>query len=293
MPAFPLDASLPLWPRLLARIAAGLIPARASRTVPVASLSKARPPVMLVGAGPGDPRLLTVAAVDAIRAAEVVLYDYLVSPPILDMIPARALRICVGKAKGNHLVAQDDINALLVAHGHSGKRVVRLKGGDPFLFGRGGEEMLALHAAGLSVQVVPGITAALGCGASAGIPVTHRGLAQGVTFVTGHGKDGEPDLNWPALAALGHTLVIYMGLSAAPGISRHLLAAGMGGATPVALVRDGTRPGQVVARGRLDGLPTLAASIGGTGPTLLIIGAVADLGALVTSTLVPVAGQAA
>jgi len=235
------------------------------------------PPVKLVGAGPGDPALLTLAAAEAIRSADVILYDHLVGKPILDLARRDAEMICVGKRKADHLMAQGAINDLLVEKGRTGRRVIRLKGGDPFLFGRGGEEMQALRAAGLGCVVVPGVTAALGCGAAAGIPLTHRDHAAGVTFITGHGRNGEPDLDWPSLARLRHTLVVYMGVSACATIAERLQAHGLAGDTPAALVQNGTRPDQILVTGTLAGLAGIAADRGLTGPAIIVIGAVAAL----------------
>src|SRR5437870_6553002 len=173
--------------------------------------------VWLVGAGPGDPELLTIKALKALQRADVVIHDGLVSDEVLDLAPAAARRISVAKRKSRHTYGQDEINRMLVAFGLEGLTVVRLKGGDPFIFGRGGEELEACRAAGVDCHVVPGVTAALAAGAAAGAPLTHRGSAQAVTFVTGHAATGrEPDLDWAALAKPNHTVVIYMGLSQAP-----------------------------------------------------------------------------
>src|SRR5579863_3938846 len=169
--------------------------------------------VWLVGAGPGDPELLTIKALKALQAADVVVHDGLVSEAILDLAPASAQRLSVAKRKSRHSYAQDEINRLLVAFARDGLTVVRLKGGDPFIFGRGGEELEACRVAGVVCHVVPGVTAALAAGASAGAPLTHRGAAQAVTFVTGHAKSGEaPDLDWAALARANQTVIVYMGL---------------------------------------------------------------------------------
>ena len=233
--------------------------------------------VALVGAGPGDPDLLTLRALRVMQNADVVVYDKLVDEAVLDYVRRDARRVYVGKSRANHTLTQEQINDLLVAEARAGRRVVRLKGGDPFVFGRGGEELEACRAAGVAVEVVPGVTAAIGCGASTTIPLTHRGTAQGVTFVTGHGRDGDPDLDWEALARLDHTLVVYMGLAKADRIARELLAAGKPAATPVALVENGTRPEQRLAVGTLADLPGLAAAHGITGPTLIVIGEVVRL----------------
>lgn len=233
--------------------------------------------VALVGAGPGDPDLLTIRALRVLQDADVVVHDKLVDDRIMDYVRRDARRIYVGKSKANHTLSQEEINRLLVAEAEAGHRVVRLKGGDPFVFGRGGEEVEALRAAGIAVEVVPGITAALGCGAISTIPVTHRGLSQGVTFLTGHGRDGEPELDWEALARLKHTLVIYMGLSAAGMITRRLCDAGMGPDTPAALIEKGTRPDQVLAVGTLGTLADMAAAHRMAGPALIVVGEVVRL----------------
>lgn len=239
--------------------------------------------VVLVGAGPGDPDLLTLRALRALQDADVIVHDALVDARILDLARRDARRVPAGKTKGRHTLPQDAINELLIAEAAAGHRVVRLKGGDPFVFGRGGEEVEALRAAGIAVEVVPGITAALGCGAAATIPVTHRGLSQGVTFVTGHGAaaDGtgaaEPDLDWTALARLKHTLVVYMGLSAAGTIVRRLTEAGLPADTPAAIVEKGTRPDQTLVVGTLGALPALAEAHRLCGPALIVIGAVVRL----------------
>ncbi|SNS48253.1 MULTISPECIES: siroheme synthase CysG [unclassified Azospirillum] len=233
--------------------------------------------VALVGAGPGDPDLLTLRALRVLQDADVVVHDKLVDERIMDYVRRDARRHYVGKSKSHHTMSQEAINQLLVAEAKAGHRVVRLKGGDPFMFGRGGEELEVLRAEGIPVEIVPGITAALGCGASTTIPVTHRDHAPGVTFVTGHGKDGEPDLDWQALARLRHTLVIYMGLTAAGAIARRLVEAGMSGDTPAALVEKGTRPDQKLVVGTLEALPDLAAAHGLTGPAIIIVGSVVTL----------------
>ncbi|MFV3077347.1 siroheme synthase CysG [Niveispirillum fermenti] len=244
--------------------------------------------VALVGAGPGDPDLLTLRALRVLQDADVVVHDKLVDERIMDYVRRDARRHYVGKSKSHHTMSQQAINQLLVAEAAAGHRVVRLKGGDPFLFGRGGEEVQALRAAGIPVEVVPGITAALGCGASTTIPVTHRDHANGVTFVTGHGKDGEPDLDWAALARLRHTLVVYMGLTAVDSIAARLMEAGMPADMPAALVEKGTRPDQKLVTGTLDTLGPLARAHGLKGPAIIIIGEVVRLAdpALIT-TLVP------
>ena len=196
--------------------------------------------VSIVGAGPGDPELLTVRALRRIETADAIVHDRLVDPAILEHARSDARRIYVGKRRGCHALEQEQINALLVDLAREGFDVVRLKGGDPFVFGRGGEELLHLRAHGIEVEVVPGVTAALGCAASVGIPVTHRDLAQAVTFVTGHAKNGaEPDLDWAALARANHTLVVYMGVATASRVAARLIENGLDGATPVAVVENG------------------------------------------------------
>lgn len=233
--------------------------------------------VSLVGAGPGDPGLLTLRAMHRIMTAEVVLYDNLVGPEVLALIAPAAERHYVGKKAAQHALPQAEVNAWLVTLAQSGKRVVRLKGGDPFIFGRGGEEMEALLAAGVPVEVVPGITAATGCAAFAGIPLTHRDWAQSVTFATGHLKDGLQDLDWAGLARPNQTVVFYMGVSAAAGIAEALIAQGRAAETPVAVIYHGTRPDQKVLIATLD---TLAQRINAGGlkpPALLIVGEVVRL----------------
>lgn len=230
--------------------------------------------VALVGAGPGDPDLLTLKAQQAMSQADVVLYDDLVAPAVLDRVRRDAERIAVGKRKGRHRLGQAQINALMAELAAQGKRVVRLKAGDPFIFGRGGEEMEYLAAHGIAVQVVPGITAALGCAAAAGIPLTYRDLSHGVTLVSGHLKDGRDAIQWAERARAGETVVVYMGLSRAADIRDRLLQAGVLPALPVALIENGTRPDQQVSAGPLHALPALAARHG-NGPVLLVIGTVA------------------
>jgi len=234
--------------------------------------------VFIVGAGPGDPDLLTFKAMRAMQAADVVVYDRLIGADILDYVRRDAERIYVGKAASNHALSQDDINALLVEQARAGRTVVRLKGGDPFIFGRGGEEMTHLQRAGIAVEIVPGITAAAGCAAAAGLPLTHRDFAAGVTFVTGHGKgDSEPDLDWASLATSRQTIVVYMGVATAGTIGARLIAHGLDPATPAAIIENGTRPDQIVARGTVATLAATVVRRGITGPALLVIGAVAAL----------------
>jgi uroporphyrin-III C-methyltransferase/precorrin-2 dehydrogenase/sirohydrochlorin ferrochelatase len=233
--------------------------------------------VYIVGAGPGDPDLLTLRALRLMQHADVVLYDELVGREVLDYVRRDAERIYVGKSKANHSKSQEAINALLVEHAKLGKRVLRLKGGDPFVFGRGGEELEAVRRNGIEAIVVPGITAALGCAAAAGIPLTHRDLASAVTFVTGHARNGEPVADWQALARADHTIVVYMGLSSAGTVASRLTEAGLDTGTPVAIIERGTRPDQKVTVGSLAELPKLAAGHAMGGPALIIIGKVAAL----------------
>lgn len=233
--------------------------------------------VALVGAGPGDPELLTLKAWRLITSAEIVLYDRLVSRDILALIPESAEMIHVGKQRANHALPQDQINQKLVRLAKDGYRVVRLKGGDPFIFGRGGEEIASLAAAGVRFQVVPGITAASGCAAYAGIPLTHRDHAQSVRFVTGHLKNNTCDLPWVDFVQNNQTLVFYMGLVGLPVICEQLVAHGMAPDMPVALVSKGTTPDQRVVTGNLTNIVQRVHEEQVQAPTLVIVGHVVAL----------------
>lgn len=231
--------------------------------------------VALVGAGPGDPGLLTLRALRVLNQADVILHDRLVSAAVLDLARRDAQRIEVGKEAGNHHATQDQIHALMLQHARAGRRVVRLKGGDPFVFGRGGEELQFLHAHGIPFEVVPGVTAALACAAYSGVPLTHREHAHSVQFVTAHCEESLDALDWNALAAPRQTLAVYMGVAHLGALRGRLLAAGRAAQTPVAVVENGTRANQRVIVSTLGGLGGLAAAHGLRSPALLLVGEVA------------------
>ncbi|WP_081949094.1 uroporphyrinogen-III C-methyltransferase [Litchfieldella xinjiangensis] len=233
--------------------------------------------VTLIGAGPGDPELLTLKAVKRLQAADVILRDRLVSDEILAMANPQAQCFYVGKARSHHSVPQEGINQALVDWARKGKRVVRLKGGDPFIFGRGGEELETLAEAGIPFEVIPGITAASGCAAYAGIPLTHRDHAQSVRFITGHLRSGDCNLDWPTLARPGQTLVFYMGLGSVSIIRDQLVAHGLPSETPLALIEQGTTARQRVHVGNLAELPASLEQDTIKPPTLIIVGGVVSL----------------
>lgn len=233
--------------------------------------------VWIVGAGPGDPELLTLKALQLMQQADVVVYDYLVSPQIMELVRRDAERICVGKKAGAHSMPQQDTNALLVQLAKDGKKVCRLKGGDPFIFGRGGEEIEALLPEQIPFQVVPGITAAAGCAAYAGIPLTHRDHAQSVQFVTGHCRKAGDEPDWHSMSRPHQTLVIYMGIIKAADIQQQLLAAGRAADTPLAIIENGTRREQRVVTGTLAELALLVEQQQVVSPALLVIGEVVSL----------------
>lgn len=232
--------------------------------------------VYLVGAGPGDPDLLTIKALQLMQKASIVLYDNLVSPKVLDRVRRDARKEFVGKRSGYKSTEQEDINDLLIRLAKEGHRVLRLKGGDPFIFGRGGEEIATLMEQQISFQVVPGITAATGCAAYAGIPLTHRELAQSVRFVTGHPKDGKVNLPWQEMTHENETIVFYMGLGGLASICQQLVAHGRSPDTPIAIISKGTTPEQQILKGTLETIPGLAARAQIVTPTLIIVGRVVN-----------------
>lgn len=240
--------------------------------------------VSIVGAGPGDPDLLTVKGLKAIQQADAVVYDRLIGADILALIPTGVMRIFAGKSCKQHFMPQEEINSLLVQLASSGRRVVRLKGGDPFIFGRGGEEAEYLAQHHIPFEIVPGISSASGCSAYSGIPLTHRGLATGVRYLTGHcqyrsdeHKDGVPDLNWPSLADKDTTLVVYMGLTNLASISSELMAHGLSGATPAAAIQEGTTERQKVVVATLADIAVRIREEAIQSPALVIIGNVVSL----------------
>jgi uroporphyrin-III C-methyltransferase len=236
----------------------------------------ARGRVILVGAGPGDPGLLTVRAVAALKAADVVVHDGLIDPRVLEIAPATAHRISVAKRRARHTLPQEAINALIVAHVQAGSVVVRLKGGDPFIFGRGGEEVEAVRAAGLPVEVIPGVSAALGCAAEAMLPLTHRDHSSAVSFVAGQCK-GLTEQDWAGLAGQGRTLVIYMGVATADAIADKLMADGVAPDMPVAVLEKGTLPGHRALRTLLADLGPMVAREQVASPAIIVVGEVVEL----------------
>ncbi len=247
--------------------------------------------VSLVGAGPGAADLLTLRAAQRIAEADVIVYDHLIGEGILDLAKPAAQRFYAGKEAGNHALPQGDINRLLVDLARRGLNVVRLKGGDPFIFGRGGEEMEELVAAGIACEVVPGVTAAAGAGACTGIPLTHREHAQTVVFSTGHLKEGTVDLDWPALARPHQTVVIYMGLGALEIICRELIAHGLPATTPAAVVHAATTPAQRIVTSSLGELAACARQAALKTPSLIIVGSVVGLHATLTAVQPDLAAQ--
>ncbi|ASJ24371.1 uroporphyrinogen-III C-methyltransferase [Laribacter hongkongensis] len=233
--------------------------------------------VVLVGAGPGSADLLTLRAMQRLSVADVVLYDYLIDPDILQLAPSGAHRICVGKRASRHTLPQSDINQLLIGFARQGLRVVRLKGGDPFMFGRGGEEMHAVLSAGIPCESVPGISAALGAAASLLMPLTHRDHAQGCCFVTGHRREGQSELAWTANTGPDETLVVYMGLGEVGNIARQLMLHGRAPETPVAVIEQACMPGERCVCGQLATLGQIVAEHGLRTPSLLVIGSVVRL----------------
>ena len=236
------------------------------------------PKVYLVGAGPGDPELLTVKATRLLQSADTVVYDRLVGDGIMDLVPQGAARIYVGKEPGCHHMAQDEINELLFRTARPDRSVIRLKGGDPFIFGRGSEEALYLRARGVNVEIVPGITAASGCCSAIGVPLTHRGYATGFRIITGHCSADRPlDYDWRCLADPKTTLVIYMGATNLPEITHQLTAHGLPGSTPAAAIANGTLPEQEIVRATLADLPTELQAAALPSPVMIVIGKVVAL----------------
>ncbi len=233
--------------------------------------------VYLIGAGPGDPELLTLRAARLLAQADAVVYDHLVAPAILDLAPAAAEKIYAGKERGNHALPQDELNLVLVRLAKEGKRVVRLKGGDPYIFGRGGEEAEILARHDVPFEVVPGVTAAAGVASYAGIPLTHRNYSQACVFVTGHLKDGSMNLDWPGLARRRQTVVVYMGLHGLAELCRQMIAHGLPEDWPAAIVQQGTTTSQRTVTGTLATLPALAEAARLKAPTLIIVGEVVKL----------------
>ncbi|PMH42562.1 uroporphyrinogen-III C-methyltransferase [Vibrio sp. 10N.286.49.B3] len=231
--------------------------------------------VALVGSGPGDPELLTIKALNFLQQADVVLYDYLVSDEIMALIPNDTILVCVGKRAGKHSVPQNKTNQLLIDFAQQGHKVVRIKGGDPFIFGRGGEELEVLFEAGIRFQVVPGITAAAGATAYAGIPLTHRDYAQSAMFITGHLKADSDQMDWSTLARGNQTLVIYMGLMKSSYIQQQLIEHGRSATTPIAIIERGTQSCQQVFKGQLTQLAELAEYA--EAPSLIVVGEVVNL----------------
>jgi len=255
---------------------------------PGAGLQAAR--VTLVGAGPGDPELLTVKAARALASASIVLYDHLVSREVLELVPPAADLVYVGKESSNHTLPQEDIIGLMLRIARSGRPVLRLKGGDPYIFGRGGEETQALAAAGVPFDVIPGISAAQGASSSAGIPLTHRDHAAGVMYVTGHLRADARvglELDWPALARARQTLVVYMGVAALPVISARLIHHGLDPETPAAIVERASMPDQRTVVGTLQSLPALAQAQNVRSPALILIGSVVSLHAELAPAMRP------
>lgn len=241
-------------------------------------MGKTKSCVYLVGAGPGDPELLTRKAYRVLEQADAVVYDRLVSSEIVDIVPPGCTRIFVGKASGNHILPQDQINELLAKLARTNRTVVRLKGGDPYIFGRGSEEAMHLARHNVCFEIIPGITAAAGISAATGIPLTHRGMATGLRFVTGHGKgDDDLDLDWRSLADPSTTLVIYMGLAKLPELSRRLIAAGLSPDTPAAAIANGTTAQQRQCLSTLENLPYALSDLDFIPPVLCLIGRVVSL----------------